>query len=170
MDSLLSLFVFVLGSSPPPFTPSSDILQGTILSPLLFSLFLKSVAFVLRTSKLLLYVNDMKLFFKWIWLTTVSFYKITKMYQLPGANLSDYPLIFPNVPFLFFPGPVHTLMFTYHIHGVLILLSSGSIRNLGFIFTCNLPPYRHIEDIFCKALEVLGFVFRGCVFLMILSC
>lgn len=33
----------------------------------------------------------------------------------------------------------------------------NSIRNLGFIFTHNLSPIRHIEAIFCKFLKLHGF-------------
>lgn len=61
--------------------------------------------------------------------------------------------------FTFFWSCSH-INFIYHIHKVPISLFGDSIRDLGFIFTRNLFPYRHIEEICCKTLKILGFILR----------
>jgi hypothetical protein len=73
-DPLLSWFrsylvdrkqwVSIRGTSSPPFSPSSGVPQGAVLSPLLFSLFINSVNSVLHYSKILTFADDMKIYLR----------------------------------------------------------------------------------------------------------
>jgi len=46
------------------FTPSSCISQGAVISPLLFYLYVNSASSVLQHAKLLIFSNDMKIFYR----------------------------------------------------------------------------------------------------------
>jgi hypothetical protein len=52
------------------------------------------------------------------------------------------------------------IIFQYNINNVLINPAGDSIRDLGFTFTRNLSPIRHIQIICCQAFKLLGFILR----------
>lgn len=53
--------------------------------------------------------------------------------------------------------PLH---FSYSINDVPLKCAGDSIHDLGFTLTRTLYPLKHIEETCCKALKILGFVFR----------
>jgi|UniRef100_A0A2S2R789 retron-type reverse transcriptase len=55
-------WVTVNSTSSDHFTPLSSVPQGTVLSPLLFTLFVNSAASILQHAKLLIFADDMKIF------------------------------------------------------------------------------------------------------------
>ncbi|KAL4149951.1 hypothetical protein QTP88_003802 [Uroleucon formosanum] len=57
-------WVTVDSTSSDHFTPSSGVPQGAVLSPLLFALFVNSAVSVLHHAKLLIFADDMKIFFR----------------------------------------------------------------------------------------------------------
>lgn len=40
--------------------------------------------------------------------------------------------------------------------------SKDRVKDLGFMFSCNLDPDPHIEYVCCKAFKTLGFILRLC--------
>jgi hypothetical protein len=51
-------------------------------------------------------------------------------------------------------------VFPYSICNIPLNRVVDSIRDLGFIFTHNFSPNKHIESISCKSLKLLGFISR----------
>lgn len=71
--------------------------------------------------------------------------------------------------YLFFSRLRSLINFPFFIHNISIRSIGNFIRDLGFTLTRNLSPVKHIEEVCCKALTVLGFILRPCSEFFLLS-
>ncbi|KAF0750563.1 Reverse transcriptase domain-containing protein [Aphis craccivora] len=140
-------------------TLSSDVPQGAILSPLLFSLLVNSAASVLRHARILIFADDMKLFMR---------IHNENDACLPQSDLNRLVLwseslsLSLNISKCFKMSYFRTsspIAFSYSIHDTPIS-NKSSVRDLGFYFLPNLSPRLHIQEICCKSPKLLGFIKR----------
>lgn len=95
--------------------------------------------------ELLIFVNAIKLYPQ---TNSISDCTFISFFQNDLTNLM-FSILF--LPFLL-------SYFPYVIHNIPTKPSSDSIYDLGFKFTRDLFPNKHIEDICCTTLKILGFV------------
>jgi hypothetical protein len=131
-----------------------------LLSPLLFSLFINSASSVLHNAKLLIFADDMKLY---LHVNSISDCHLLQDDLLRLVAWGESLGLFMNIPkcaVFTFTRSRSPLIFPYKINNIHIKPAGDSIRDLGFTFTRNLSPVKHIHIICCQAFKLLGFILR----------
>lgn len=153
--------VCVYGEKSQPIEPKSSVPQGSILSPLLFALFINDLPQLLH-SNVLLYADDIKIFLKIQSMndaillqkdieTIVNWCQVNKLQM----NISKCNII------SFTRRTEATFQyFNYNINGR-TLNRVQSIKDLGVIFDSKLTFETHIKTITKKAYRMLGFISRS---------
>lgn len=154
-------FVCVYGEKSDAITPESSVPQGSILSPLLFALFINDLPPRLK-SKLLLFADDLKLFLKINSLEdALQLQKdIDTIYDWCLANNLRLNINKCYVMSYTRRREVNLQYFNYNINGS-SLIKVNAIRDLGVIFDSKLTFERHFQNIVNSACKVLGFISRS---------
>lgn len=153
--------VCVGGVKSMPIVPKSSVPQGSIISPLLFALFINDLPPLLK-SKALLFADDLKIFRKICSLddaralqddlNTIHCWCIANNLQLNIGKCCIMSLT----------RKLHINMeyFNYNIRGI-SLNRVGYMKDLGVIFDSKLSFEPHINYITKRAYAILGFIMRS---------
>jgi Reverse transcriptase (RNA-dependent DNA polymerase) len=152
-------FVSASGFTSNTFYTCSGVPQGAVLSPLLFALFVNSAPSILHHSKLLIFADDMKLFLKIKSPSDCNLLQADLQRLIEWSDSLGLPLNISKCSIMSFFRRSSPYIFPYFISNT-SLNRVDSIRDLGFIFTHNFSPNKHIESISCKSLKLLGFISR----------
>lgn len=137
----------------------SGVPQGSLLGPLLFTLFVNDIDSCFQTSHLLCFADDMKIY------TSISSVSDAEKLQADLVRLESYcainqldlnPLKCSTVTFT---RKYNVVLFDYTLKG-LILPRNTTMRDLGVVHDSKLLFDDHINTIVSKAYKALGFVKR----------
>lgn len=154
------MYVAFNGSSSYEFSPTSGVPQGSILGPLLFSIFINDLCSVLKCLKLL-FADDMKLYARVRSILDCARIQtdLNRLRDWCSANKLD--LNTSKCFAISFTNKINRLNWTYRI-GTTSIQKVDEIRDLGVIFDSRLKFDRHIDHVMKKANRNLGFVMRVC--------
>lgn len=153
--------VCVYGEKSNPIKPKSSVPQGSILSPLLFALFINDLPQLIK-SNILLYADDLKIFSK---ITTVDD-AITLQNDVKTIvnwchdNKLQINVSKCNVISFTRRREITFQYFNYNINGN-ALNRVQLIKDLGVTFDSKLTFENHIKIITNRAYKMLGFIFRS---------
>lgn len=141
--------------------PNSSVPQGSVLSPLLFALFINDLPSLIK-SKVLLFADDLKIFLK---IETIN---DTHQLQKDIDTICDWcnnnKLIInkEKCNSMTFTRRIltHLQYYNYNINGT-PLSRLNSIRDLGIIFDSKLSFEQHYKHITTRAYKILGFISRS---------
>lgn len=148
-----SLMVSFNGSLSKKFSPGSGVPQGSILGPILFSIFINDLTSKLKCN-FFLFADDLKIFteisdpYDMILLQR----DIDALYE--WCSISKLHLNVDKCNFIAFSNRIVPLVATYHINNS-PLAKVTQIKNLGIIVDA------HIENLRKKSFKMLGFVMRA---------
>lgn len=153
--------VCVYGAQSEPITPKSSVPQGSILSPLLFALFINDLPPLIITN-ILLFADDLKIYFK------INSQEDARKLQRDIDTISHWCRVNKleiniakcNVISFTHRTEITFKFFNYNIGGV-TLNRVNQIRDLGVIFDNKLSFESHITNITTKAYKMLGFISRS---------
>lgn len=153
--------VCVYGEQSNCITPKSSVPQGSILSPLLFALFINDLPPLIK-SKILLFADDVKIFLK------IRDLNDTRQLQndintiLDWCNENGLQLNSNKCYTMSFTRRHESTFqfFNYNINGVTIN-RINTIRDLGVMFDSKLSFANHVEIISNGAFKMLGFISRS---------
>ena len=162
LDSYLRnrMIAVKLGSSQSTwFSNNSGVPQGSILGPLLFSLFINDVTKVLPPGTRLLYADDTKIF--QLIETVEDCRRLQSLIDLFNDwCLRNYMLIsVPKCTVISFQRKKQPLLFDYRIAGI-SLQRSDFVTDLGVLLDSHLTFRQHFTMIITKANRQLGLIFR----------
>lgn len=153
--------VCVYGEKSSPIMPKSSVPQGSILSPLLFALFINDLP-QLIDSKILLFADDLKVFRK--------IHKQEEARQLQRdietivnwCRTNHLQLNVSKCNVMSFTRRHESTFqhFNYNINGA-SLNRVTTLRDLGVMFDTKLTFQQHIKNITTKAYRMLGFIARS---------
>lgn len=154
-------YVNLMGWKSHTYSVTSGLPQGSHLGPLLFLIFFDDVTRVIKSSKCLLYADDLKIFRR---ITSLNDC-VALQNDISALNrwCQDNSLLL-NV------GKCTTMSFfrtrnpfrsEYHIEGATITRVT-EMRDLGVTFTENLSFNKHMDIVVAKAYAMLGFIKRIC--------
>lgn len=149
------------GEKSPPINPNSSVPQGSILSPLLFALFINDLPPLIKTN-ILLFADDLKIFVK------------IRNHQDAIALQNDINLIYEwckwnhleiNINKCYVVSYTRRTQITfeylnYNINNV-TLSRQKLIKDLGVLFDSELRFDKHANCIAKKAYRTMGFLFRS---------
>lgn len=154
-------FVCLYGEKSECITPRSSVPQGSILSPLLFALFINDLPELINC-KILLFADDLKLFSK---ITNINdAHKLQHDIDTicNWCERNDLQLNKNKCYFITFTKKSETsqLLFRYHI-GNSAILKVNSIRDLGVIFDSKLTFESHFKYVQNATFRMMGFISRS---------
>lgn len=154
-------FVVINGEKSECITPTSSVPQGSVLSPLLFALFINDLPPLIK-SKLLLFADDLKVF--------LEIKSINDARQLQNdidtivnwCNLNGLKVNINKCNAMTFTKKQQNniLTFNYNINDS-ALNRVNSYRDLGIIFDSKLSFEMHFRNITTRAYRTLGFISRS---------
>ncbi|CAI6350157.1 unnamed protein product [Macrosiphum euphorbiae] len=153
-------WVTVDSTSSDHFTPSSGVPQGAVLSPLLFALFVNSATSVLQHAKLLIFADDMKIFFRIKSISDCHLLQNDLQRLVTWGESLGLALNITKCSVMTFCRINAVIKHTYSVNNTPLTTCNNYIKDLGFTLTRNLCPNMHIQLICCKALKLLGFINR----------
>lgn len=153
--------VCVGGERSSPITPKSSVPQGSILSPLLFALFINDLPPLIK-SKILLFADDLKLFLK------INDHSDARQLQkdidtiFTWCNDNNLQLNIQKCHIVSFTRRQQTTFqyFNYNINHT-SLGRKNVMKDLGITFDSKLTFESHINQIVKKAYKMLGFISRS---------
>lgn len=154
-------FVCLYGEKSECITPGSSVPQGSVLSPLLFALFINDLPSNIK-SKILLFADDVKLFFKIDTLADARQLQTDIDTIVCWCHRNGLHLNVNKCFFMSFTRRREATYqhFNYTINGSPIL-KVNCIRDLGVLFDHKLSFKNHCEQIAKKAYRMLGFISRS---------
>lgn len=165
--NLLSWFVSLLSSrtqivkiknyQSDPINVTSGVGQGTHLGPLLFLLFINDINSGIKSAKLLLFADDLKLFKVMRYLSDVTKFQSDIDFLLSWSILNGIYFNFKKCFCIQTGKPLILGNFKLSDH---ILEFVTTIKDLGVIFDSKLTFQRHIEYTKSKATKSLNFIKR----------
>lgn len=138
---------------------TSGVVQGSILGPLQYILFINDMAACFQNCRFLMFADDLKVFRK------VSNINDCRLIQEDLDRFSDYCshnklyLAHDKCVQISFTKNTNKIKYTYEINGIQIKRVT-SIRDLGIQFDEKLKFDEHIDNIVTKASQMLGFILR----------
>lgn len=153
--------VCINGEKSNSIHPKSSVPQGSVLSPLLFALFINDLP-PLISSQILLFADDLKIF------RTIKSLEDTRRLQNDINTIHNWCAInkleinTSKCNSISFTRKTHCNLHqsNYNINGV-ALIQVNSIRDLGIIFDSRLSFESHIKNITSRAYKILGFISRS---------
>lgn len=153
--------VCVYGEKSDPIVPHSSVPQGSILSPLLFALFINDLPQLIQ-SNILLYADDLKIFSK------VKDINDSRTLQMDIETIVNWcrnnnlqiNISKCNVISFTRKREVSLQYFNYNIRGN-TLNRVCAIKDLGVTFDSKLTFENHVNNITSKAYRMLGFISRS---------
>lgn len=153
--------VCVGGEKSDPIRPKSSVPQGTVLSPLLFALFINDLPALIK-SNILLFADDLKIFMK---IKNMNDARILQSdiqtiidwcrRNILGLNVSKcYLLSFTR------RHDVTFQYFNYNINGN-TLTRVNTMKDLGILFDSKLTFECHVNSIVKRSFSTLGFISRS---------
>lgn len=141
-------------------TIPSGVPQGSILGPLLFTLFINDIHTCFSHSHYLLFADDMKVYRKVDTIHDCLLLQqdLDRLYDYCTINKLDLNISKCNC--ISFSRAKHPLQFNYTINQQ-PLQRTDHTRDLGVILDSKLLLDKHIETITAKATKTLGFVIRS---------
>lgn len=137
----------------------SGVPQGSNLGPLLFSLFINDVAFVLPTGQRVFYADDVKIFI--IISSIEDCLELQRLLDLfedwSKRNLLDLCIAKCNT--ISFSRKRQPINFNYSLSGQ-TLERLDQVRDLGVLLDRQLTFRPHYEEVISKANKQLGFIFK----------
>lgn len=151
--------VVLNGYTSEPVMIPSGVPQGSILGPLLFTLFILDINSCFLHSKSLLFADDMKFFIKVTSLTDAQNLQddINRLSEYCDRNKLD--LNIEKCHSITFTRKKNPLVFDYAINHQ-VLRRTSEVNDLGVILDNKLLFDKHIAKITAKATKSLGFLFR----------
>lgn len=152
------LIVKFAGSVSDPFLAESGVPQGSHLGPFLFNIFINDIVDVID-SNCLLFADDIKVF------RAVSDLDDCRSLQrsLDGIDqwctLNCMKVNVSKCAIITFHRSVNPILYEYAL-GEATLSRRTQIRDLGVIFTTDLRPDIHIDEVCSRASRMLGFIIR----------
>lgn len=141
--------------------PKSSVPQGSVLSPLLFALFINDLPPLIK-AQILLFADDLKIF------RTIK--SLNDSLQLQNDINTIYNWCTTNkleintnkCNYMSFTRKTQTNIHqsNYNINGV-ALIQVNTIRDLGIVFDSRLSFEPHIKNITSRAYKILGFMSRS---------
>uniref|UniRef100_A0A0X3PQL9 Putative RNA-directed DNA polymerase from transposon X-element n=1 Tax=Schistocephalus solidus TaxID=70667 RepID=A0A0X3PQL9_SCHSO len=139
---------------------SSGVLQGTILGPLLFLIYIHDLSSISTSAKTFLYADDLKLAYAYNQHTVASMHRTIEndlkklsewstLWQMPFSPSKCHLLIFGSqkLPPIFFNNQEIT--------------ETTSIKDLGLSYTNTLDLSPHVKQISPKATRLCGFICKN---------
>lgn len=153
--------VCVYGEKSQPIKPNSSVPQGSILSPLLFALFINDLPQIIK-SNILLYADDLKIFSKIKTIDDAILMQKDINTIVTWCNNNELQINRSKCNTISFTHKreVNLHYFNYNINGY-TLNRVQTIKDLGVTFDSKLSFKTHIETITKKAYRMLGFISRS---------
>lgn len=153
--------VCIGGEKSSPITPKSSVPQGSILSPLLFALFINDLPALIKT-QILLFADDLKLF------TQIKSLDDVRQLQMDINIISNWcrqnnlQLNIQKCFVMSFTRRNQATFqhFNYNINNI-PLSRVETMKDLGVIFDSKLSFDAHINNAVTKAYKTLGFISRS---------
>lgn len=151
--------VIINGHESEAATVTSGVIQGSILGPLLFIIFVNDITNCFQNSQFLMFADDLKIF------KTVKSINDCKLIQEDLDRLENYCnenkifLAYEKCMQISVTRNKHKIINTYNIGGK-FLKRVGIVRDLGVYIDEKLILDKHIENIIKKAYKMAGFVLR----------
>lgn len=142
---------------------TSGVPQGSILGPLLFSIYINDITICFQNARILLFADDMKIYLP------INSLDCCARLQSDLDRLTDYCLrnkLFINISKcckVTFTRNRVQILHDYSISGS-IVTNKDNIRDLGVFLDSKLTFEKHVDHIVTKATKSLGFVLRTCKF------
>lgn len=154
-------FVCLYGEKSECIIPNSSVPQGSILSPLLFALFINDLPDLIHT-KILLYADDLKLFTKINNINDAHKLQIDINAISNWCERNDIRLNKEECYVVTFTKKQEAtqIVYNYSINNVAIKKIS-LIRDLGVIFDSKLTFEAHYQHIINSSFRMLGFITRS---------
>lgn len=140
--------------------PKSSVPQGSILSPLLFALFINDLPPLIK-SQILLFADDVKIYYRIKSINdaiqlqrdidTIHAWCTTNKLSLNASKCNTMSFTRKTSPLM---------PFNYNIDGV-ALTKVSSIKDLGIIFDSRLSFELHYNNLTSRAYKILGFISRS---------
>lgn len=154
-------YISVHGELSNCITPNSSVPLGSVLSPLLFALFINDLPPLIK-AKILLFADDLKIFIK------ITSHDDARLLQndietiVNWCNINNLQLNIGKCNTMSFTRklPANTHTFNYNINGH-SLNRVNSCEDLGVIFDSKLTFEQHCKNITSRAYKVLGFISRS---------
>lgn len=138
---------------------SSGVVQGSTLGPLQYLLFINEIEQCFQNSNILMFADDLKIFKK------VTSQQDCLLLQEDLIRFNEFcvknklQLAYDKCQQISFTRNINKIDFKYNI-GDVALTKVASIRDLGVTLDEKLLLNNHIDNIFTKAYQMLGFVLR----------
>lgn len=149
------------GVSSREITPTSSVVQGSILSPLLFALFINDLPLLLN-SKCLMLADDCKLFRKIDSIQDCIALQrdldtLAQWCQQMGISINESKCIAMTTTR---KSEDRTICYTYRINNITINKCS-TVKDLGITFDKKMTFEAHINNITTRAYKLIGFFSRS---------
>lgn len=154
-----SCFVHANGQSSLSYEATSGVPQGSVLGPLLFSIFINDVSSAIHDCHFLLYADDVKIF------KAVSNTASCSALQRAITSFSEWcsrnKLLIntSKTKVMTYTRKTDSILFSYDINGE-ALPRVGEVKDLGVNFDSKLSFSPHIREVTRRALRSLGIICR----------
>ena len=152
-------FVNFNGFSSQRYRIGSGVPQGSNLGPILFNIFINDVVDVIKTSNILLYADDMKLFYRIGDLSDCTLLQndITAIERWSIRNKMSFNT--EKCVVVSFYKTAHKISSNYHLNDV-FLKNNSNVKDMGINFDSQLTFKEHINAMVNCSLKSLGGIIR----------
>lgn len=141
------------------FANVSGVPQGSNLGPLLFTIFINDLSFVLPPGCRLFYADDLKLYMAIMSVHDCSNLQSQIDYLVEWCSENFLTLSVQKCSIVSFHRKQHPIIFQYNIAGQ-TLARVSQVRDLGVTLDTAFTFRAHYDDMICRANRQLGFMFK----------
>jgi ribonuclease P/MRP protein subunit RPP40 len=153
------LQVRVAGSLSQPFPAVSGVPQGSLLGPVLFTIFINDLAQYTEGSHVLLFADDAKIFKEIVNVEDCEGLQNSIDLLAEWCRINEMSLNASNCSVITFTRSNSYILHQYKLEDK-PLARSSKVKDLGVMLTPDLNPQEHINYICKKANSALYFIFR----------